>query len=141
MVGIRDLIELKKTGRERDYVIIGALAQRLESARDQLATSRSPEAIARLIAQHPELLAAAAGQRPWLAKHVQAHPEAIAIDLDQERREWMRLDRERLAVFHRAAEPWRAHWVDLSTRLAGRPLAKQHQDLCRAPTLHLPMSP
>ncbi|NJK90782.1 MAG: hypothetical protein HC904_02470 [Blastochloris sp.] len=40
-VGLRELAELKKTNREKDYAVIGELARKLISVEDQLLYSRS----------------------------------------------------------------------------------------------------
>lgn len=127
VVGIDDLIELKKTDRERDYVIIGALAQRISDPLAELLASRSPTRLAALALAHPGLLPTAALTRPLLGQLAAADEDAIASLLDRERRDLMRLNRERLAAYQRAAEPWRQLWPSLGPALAGQPLAEQHR--------------
>lgn len=139
VVGIPDLIELKRTDRERDYVIIGALAQRLGDPALELVRGRDPERIASLRRSHPALAAAAQAERPWLA--TAADPDIIAEHLDAERRADMRRNRERLATYATAAARWRDAWPDLAPRLAGTALPDVHAALCAAAADLLPEQP
>lgn len=55
-VGLRDLAELKKTNREKDYAVIGDLARRMTDVTDQLLYSRSARDLETLAADRAELL-------------------------------------------------------------------------------------
>jgi hypothetical protein len=139
VVGIPDLIELKRTDRERDYVIIGALAQRLGDPAIELAHGRDPERIAALLRTQPTLRAAAAMVRPWLASTSEA--EAIAELLDAERRADMRRNRERLASYTNAAVRWQDAWPRLAERIGSLSLPAAHAAMCAAADGLLPESP
>jgi hypothetical protein len=141
VVGLHDLIELKKTDRERDYVIIGALAQHLDDPHAELLASRSPMRLRQLAATHPTLLAQGIPDRRLLAEIAGADEDAIAVLLDAERRDLMRANRERLAMFQRAAEAWRTAWMALPATLPRLPLAEQHRILVDAAGHTLPLTP
>ena len=66
-VDARNLIELKKTNREKDYAVIGELARLLTDPEEQLLTSRSARDILDMASRHPGLAASLAEQRPALA--------------------------------------------------------------------------
>lgn len=125
VVGVSDLIALKKTNRERDYAVIGELARRLHDPPAILRESRSPRDLLALAAQRPDLLPAAQAARPALL--ALAHGEdALAAALDAERRQLIRRNEERLGRYLVAAAAWRAAWPDLERRVAGKDLAAAH---------------
>jgi hypothetical protein len=134
------LAELKKTNREKDYAVIGELARRMSDAGLELLYSRSARDLIGLAREHPDRLAAAAAVRPLLAR-LGTDREEVERLLDQERRELMRRNEERLDRYRRAAEAWAAEWPRLGRDLAARPLAEAHEIMrARAASL-LPAAP
>ena len=85
VVDARDLIEIKKTNREKDYAVIGDLARLLTEPRDLLLASRSARDIMDLAVRHPDLLASLVARRPALAA-VGEDLDALEAALDAERR-------------------------------------------------------
>lgn len=65
VVGLEPLAKLKKTNREKDYVVIGDLARRMEAPRSQVLYSRSARDLIRLAEAHRELVEELAEQRPF----------------------------------------------------------------------------
>lgn len=124
VVGMADLIALKQTDRERDYVIIGALAERLGDPEIELEHGRDPERLAELVSEQLELPPAVRSTRPWLAPGLDA--DAIAMHLDSERRVAMRRNRGRLDAYGLAAARWREAWPQLAPRLQAVSLAEAH---------------
>ncbi|GDY12533.1 hypothetical protein LBMAG53_14110 [Planctomycetota bacterium] len=139
VIAIDHLIELKKTNRERDYAVIGELARRLTDPRSALRQSRSARDLLALVGQHPELLAAAAAERPALTAAADGE-DALGAALDSERRQLIKKNEERLALFLAAAQPWRQHWIALERSLVGLPLAEAHRRLVAAAEIRLPQA-
>ncbi len=55
-VNVRDLAEIKKTNREKDYVVIGELVRLMSNAHDQFLYSRSAGDLMNLAEKHPDIL-------------------------------------------------------------------------------------
>ena len=70
-VNTKDLAELKKTNREKDYVVIGELARLMKAPREQLLYSRSARDLISLAEKYPQLIKDVAKQRPLLEKYSQ----------------------------------------------------------------------
>ena len=87
--GRRDLAEMKKTDREKDYAVIGELARLMEDPADQLLYSRSARDLMELGEQHAALRSSLVGQRP-VRNAVSRGCDALEAALDAERRELMR---------------------------------------------------
>jgi hypothetical protein len=136
VVGMADLIALKQTDRERDYVIIGALAERLADPEVELEHGRDPERLVELLRDRPDLPPAVRSARPWLTPGLDV--DAIAVLLDAERRTAMRRNRERLDAYGLAAARWREAWPQLAPRLQAVPLAEAHANMVEAATRLLP---
>ncbi len=124
-VDLRRLAELKKTNREKDYVVIGELARRLKDPREQLLYSRSARDLVTLAQQHPALVAELAGRRPALAATADG-PEAVEVALDAERRALIHANEQRLRAYAEAAFAWRAAWTEIERATAGMPLRHAH---------------
>ena len=124
--GVRDLVNLKKTNREKDYAVIGELARLMPDPGDQMLASRSARDLIRLEAEHPDLLAGLIAQRPVLAE-VSAGRDRLEAGLDEERRMLIRANEERLRAYMEAAEPWAAVWPAVEREMAGMPLCEAHQ--------------
>ncbi len=139
-VGLRDLADLKKTNREKDYPVIGELARRMTLPRDTFMYSRSARDLIALATKHPELLTPCTAERPAL-KEI-AHGEArLAAALDAERRDLMRVNEERLAKYLDASRPWQSAWPAIQSEIAGLPLSTAHAALIKAAEGTLPFSP
>lgn len=137
VVGIPELIELKKTNREKDYAVIGELARHLVDPQAVLRQSRSARDLLALAGDHPELLAAAQAERPALLALSQGE-EPLAAALDAERRQLIRANEQRLGRFLAAAQGWRQEWIALERSLGGLPLAEAHPRLVEAAERLLP---
>jgi len=127
-VDVRRLAELKKTNRERDYVVIGELARALPEPRDQLLYSRSARDLLALTRRFPALAAALLSERPLLARAADGL-EALETALDAERRALMRQNEERLRRYLVAAERWRAAWPSIEQAVADLPLMRAHAQI------------
>lgn len=124
-VGVRDLIELKKTNREKDYPVIGDLARMLTDPLARMLQSRSAQDLLRMADEHPAALSAALPQRPALAA-VALGRDALEAALDDERRRLMRANEARLAAYLDAARPWADLWPAVEREIAGLPLGEAH---------------
>ncbi|MGO9113417.1 MAG: hypothetical protein ACLP9L_29655 [Thermoguttaceae bacterium] len=124
-VDVRNLIELKKTNREKDYAVIGELARLLTKPEEQLLTSRSARDILDTASRHPGLAASLTEKRPMLAA-VAAGIEAVETALDAERRAMIRANERRLNRYLQAATAWTAAWPKLSKEIEGLPLPDAH---------------
>ncbi len=123
---VADLIEIKKTNREKDYAVIGEMARLLPRPEDQLLASRSARDLLRLSEAHPDLVARLVPRRPLLARCPEGR-EALEAALDAERRELMHRNEERLARYLAAAEAWAQAWPSVSREIAGKPLREAHR--------------
>ena len=65
-VSISDLVELKKTNREKDYAVIGELSRCLKDASEQMLSSRSVRDLMQLSDTHAALVSQLAAKRPLL---------------------------------------------------------------------------
>ncbi len=140
VVGIRQLVELKKTDREKDYVAIGELARRLEDPAERLLCSRSARDILALAAEHPALSERLSLRRPVLAEAKKGQ-DALEVALDAERRALVRANEARLFRYERAAEPFAASWAEVAKSTAGLPLPEAHQIVVRRAEALLSFSP
>jgi hypothetical protein len=125
VIGLKELAQLKKTNREKDYAIIGEAARLMEDVQDQALFSRSARDLLALAEQHPDVIEAAAAERPALS--VVAHGrEALEAALDAERRELIHENERRLETYMQAAEPWSSRWPEVARRVADMELADAH---------------
>lgn len=125
-VNARDLVEIKKTNREIDYAVIGELARLMSDPRDQFLCSRSPSDLIELADRHPQLASELAERRPLL-RFVPEGERRLEEALDAERRELMRANKERLAVYMNATKVWSAAWPELKRQVVGMPLKEAHE--------------
>ncbi len=139
LIGLRPLIELKKTNRERDYAVIGELSRLISDEREQLLVSRSARDILRIAEQFPDAFQNAQTIRPCLVAANQGR-EALEIELDAERRHLMKANEERLQNYMQAASIWRKEWRTVKKEVDGCPLAKAHQHICKKAEDLLPMN-
>jgi hypothetical protein len=140
IVGLEDLVEIKKTNREKDYAVIGELARLIHDPTQQLLHSRSARDILSLVDSNPDSLAEAAARRPLLMVAAEGR-ERLEQALDEERRGLMRANEERLARYLRAAEAWAAAWPGVQREIDGLPLPAAHEIVTARAERSLPFSP
>jgi len=138
-LGAIELADMKKTNREKDYVVIGELARRMADLDSQILYSRSARDLIALAEQHPDRVARLAGRRPAL-EAVEHGREALEAALDAERRQLIRANEERLARYLDAAKPWAAVWPELSRQMEGLRLSEAHQLMVRRADELLPFA-
>ena len=125
VVDVRDLVELKKTNREKDYAVIGELARMLPDPADQLLISRSARDLTELARQHSRLVDALAETRPLL-RGISRGTGPLEAALDAERRTLMHANERRLKAYMRAAEDWSAMWPEVARQVVGLSLLQAH---------------
>ena len=139
-VGVRELAELKKTNREKDYVVIGELARLLTDPQDQLLFSRSARDIIALAEQHPALIKTLVARRPVLISAAKGL-EDLEAALDAERRQLIHANEHRLHRYLLAAERWRAMWPVVAQEIEGMPLGEAHRIVVERASDALPEQP
>jgi hypothetical protein len=122
----KDLAEMKKTNREKDYVVIGELARAMPNLDDQILCSRSARDLLRIAEEHPDRVQRWVRIRPVLQSIAQGR-EALEAALDGERRQLIRANEERLAKYMEASKPWAAVWPDVSKHMQGLDLPEAHR--------------
>jgi len=125
VVAPEPLAQLKKTNREKDYVVIGELARRMGSPRSQLLFSRSARDLMRIAQAHPETVREIVAERPVLEKIGEGQSE-LESALDAERRALMHSNEKRLALYREASREWSEIWFEVSTEIADLPLVEAH---------------
>jgi hypothetical protein len=134
-LGAVDLADMKKTNHEKDYVVIGELARRMQDLDNQILYSRSARDLIALAEQHPDRVQRLTDRRPVLVAIGQGR-EALEVALDAERRQLIRANEERLAKYMDPAKPWAAAWPALSREMDGLVLSEAHRLMVqRAETL------
>jgi len=129
-VGLVHLARMKQTDREKDYVVIGELARRMQDPADQIRYSRSAMDLMRLGDSHPDLIARILQERPVLAM-IQKGRERLEAALDAERRTLIHANELRLAGYEAAASQWMEQWPGLADQIQGLPLLEAHQLIVR----------
>lgn len=129
-VNLRDLAELKKTNREKDYVVIGELARRMKNIDDQFLYSRSARDLIRLATEHPEQVRTLSQKRPVLLV-IPKGLEELESALDAERRNLIHANEERLAKYMAASEAWAGIWTGIVNEIEGLALSEAHTVLVK----------
>jgi hypothetical protein len=137
--GVRELVLMKMTMREKDYPIIGELARRLESIDDQFLFSRSARDLIALAENHP-IPPAILTSRPLL-EIIREGEDALAAALDHERRQMMKADEARLSSYKAASESWEVSWPSLAKEISSLPLDAAHERIVAAAETLLPQHP
>lgn len=119
-LGLKELADLKKTNREKDYTVIGELARKLTSPKDQLLYSRSAR---------EALKAADSGL------------EELEDSLDKERRRMMKENEIRLDKYEKASTAWASLWPELNQTNSHLPLYEAHANIIAAAGGVLPYEP
>jgi hypothetical protein len=139
-VNLKDLAELKKTNREKDYVVIGEIARLMKAPLDQLSFSRSARDIINLARKYPGLVIEAAQQRPLLAEISKGRGKLEEL-LDAEKRAFIHSNENRLVLYLKAAEKWTTLWPSTKKTISGKPLLVAHQQMVQQAEGVLPFSP
>ncbi|OGL48858.1 MAG: hypothetical protein A2161_11205 [Candidatus Schekmanbacteria bacterium RBG_13_48_7] len=139
-VDLKNLAELKKTNREKDYAVIGELARLMEDPRDQLLYSRSARDLVDRAKRYPDLVIELRSRRPVLTK-LDEEIEIIEKELDAERRALMHANERRLEIFLKTAEKWATAWSSVEKEISGLPLCDAHALLVRHAEKLLPFYP
>lgn len=140
VVGLEQLADIKKTNREKDYAVIGELARLMEDPRSRFLYSRSARDLIRLAKEEPGLLSELLPKRPALTAVSQGR-EPLERALDEERRQLMRKNEERLARYRKASRRWESLWPEVSKEIAGLTLPQAHQTLVSRAEGVLPFDP
>ena len=123
--GPRLLMQIKQTGREKDWPIVGQLARLLTDPMEQLLCSRSARDLIALAAAHPQQLESATRQRPALQSLGLGFDE-LRLALERERFAAMDLDAARIRAFVAATRDLERMWPELDRRTQGLPLRAAH---------------
>ena len=140
IVNVRQLAELKKTNREKDYAVIGELARLMKNPEDEMMFSRSARDLIKLAAAHPELVKQLVPKRPAL-KAINEGEHQLEKALDAERRELMHANEARLQRYMKSAEAWASLWPDVSSAIEGLPLKEAHKVVVSRAEGVLPFEP
>ncbi|MEM4248151.1 MAG: hypothetical protein QXH80_02705 [Candidatus Nanoarchaeia archaeon] len=136
----RILAEMKKTNREKDYVVIGELARKMESIEDMFLYSRSARDILKLASSYPQILDKVKSQREILAK-LPCSLEKLEEELDAEKRRLIHENEERLAKFANASKNWADKWPKVLPLIENLPLFDAHKIVCKEAENVLPFKP
>jgi hypothetical protein len=137
-VGLVDLARMKKTNREKDYVVIGELARRMSDVRDQLRYSRSARDIEAITGERPDLAVELVKERPVLSA-IPRGRSALEAALDAERRELIHLNEARLEAYRRSASRWSEVWAEVQRETDGMDLLEAHEHLVKRAESALPL--
>ena len=140
VIELEALAEIKKTNREKDYVVIGELARRMETPRSQLLYSRSARDLLRLAKEHGDLAEDLAELRPVLQR-IGDGRDVLEQALDSERRALIRKNEVRLAKYREVMQGWSKIWPEVSAEIAALPLLEAHAKLVERATGVLPFAP
>ena len=140
LVDVRRLVELKKTNREKDYVVIGELARRLQEPRDRFLASRSARDLLALAQEHPVLQRELSSVRPALQAATDGR-DALERALAAERRALIRTNEARLRRYLEAAAAWALAWPRVAREIRGLPLPEAHTILIQRAEDVLPYVP
>lgn len=138
VVSLSQLVRMKQTDREKDYVVIGELARRMTDPVDCLRFSRSAEDLTQLADRHPEIVKQLTCERPLLGV-IKAGLERLEAALDAERRTLMHVNSRRLDRFEEASGQWRKRWPEIVSQITSVPLREAHAILVKEAETFLPV--
>jgi hypothetical protein len=138
VVPLEMLAALKKTNREKDYVIIGELARQMKEIDAQLLFSRSSRDLLEIAEKFPERISSLVVTRPLLKEIAKGEQEALEIALDAERRALIKVNEHRLAEYSQAARGWMEQWAGIERQAVELPLRKAHALIVNAAEKVLP---
>lgn len=139
-LGLKELADLKKTNREKDYAVIGELARKLTSPKDQLLYSRSARDLLEMKKLHPREWQKATAAREAL-KAADSGLEELEDSLDKERRRMMKENEIRLDKHEKASTAWASLWPGLNQTNSHLPLYEAHANIIAAAEGVLPYEP
>ena len=125
-VDLADLAELKKTNREKDYVVIGELSRKMNSLEDTIRYSRSARDLFDLYVKTPESVISILFER-GIGKDALKDITILETALDAERRRLMRANETRLLKYLSASQAWSEIWKDVEKEIAGLSLMDAHK--------------
>ncbi|NJM36463.1 MAG: hypothetical protein HC845_00495 [Akkermansiaceae bacterium] len=129
--GLKELLLMKLTMREKDYPIVGELARRLKNVDERLLFSRSARDLLQIAKDNPHAVDQLIASRPLLSR-IKDGEDAVAAALDAERRSFMKADEARLATYQKAAQPWESAWPALAPKISNLSLSQAHAVICDA---------
>jgi hypothetical protein len=106
---------------------------------DQLLYSRSARDLIRLAGAYPYLIEKLVRQRPLLSM-TDRSADDLARALDDERRELIRKNENRLKQYLQASREWQAYWPELNAEIERMPLVEAHPVIVEHATMYLPYS-
>jgi len=139
-VDLIDLIELKKTNREKDYAVIGEIARKIPDTDNRLRYSRSAREIHDLCKKFPELASRIATERPQVIRAA-ADIDHLETALDAERRQMIHENEKRLLTYMTAASKWAESWKTVEQEISGLPLMDAHKIMVEKAKDLLPFGP
>jgi hypothetical protein len=139
-ISLRDLAEIKKTMRDKDYPIIGQIAKIMPMIREQILYSRSAHQLEQLKIDFPELVEQLIPERPLLST-IKSGTAVLKEELDRERRTLEDADAIRLKAYTVASLKWKSAWIDLEKTVKDLPLTKAHEIIVQEASAVLPFSP
>ncbi|MBN1981059.1 MAG: hypothetical protein JW795_05985 [Chitinivibrionales bacterium] len=125
-VDLTDLAELKKTNREKDFVIIGELARRMGSVEEQLRYSRSAKDILEIYQKKSQMVLEILRQRGIESESLKS-VDALEIALDAERRRLIHRNEAHLLKYIEASQEWSDQWKEIEKQVHGCTLLEAHQ--------------
>ena len=124
-VNARDLAEMKKTNREKDYAVIGELARHMTNLDEQILYSRSARDLLRIAVEHPGRVEALVQKRPALLLVAKGLDE-LEVALDAERRKLIHVNEQRIARCSAASLARAEAWPRVAREIEGLPLGEAH---------------
>jgi hypothetical protein len=134
------LADIKKTNREKDYVVIGELARKMDDPKDQILYSRSARDLINLAHKYPQILESLSPQRPLL-KVISQGLERLEQALDAERRALIHENERRIRGYIESAQAWSKAWVKVEQENRSLSLIEAHRRIVEAALVHLPFQP
>jgi hypothetical protein len=139
-VNARQLAEIKKTNREKDYAVIGELARLMRDPAEKLLYSRSARDLIALASEYPALTRTFSPMRPLL-RQVGKQLEPLEAALDAERRALIHANERRLAAYRAAATRWTEAWPAIEKEIRNATLPAAHDIVVRRALDCLPFKP
>ncbi|MBA7698054.1 hypothetical protein ES703_106728 [subsurface metagenome] len=139
-MGVKDLAELKKTNREKDYVVIGELARLMTNIQNQFLYSRSAGDLINLAKTYPDIFYDLVKERPNVLNMIPRGREKLETALDAERRKLIHANEKRLKVYMEAASAWSSIWPDVAKEIADCPLMEAHAIIVKRAEKVLPFT-
>ncbi|MDZ4789499.1 MAG: hypothetical protein SH807_11225 [Blastochloris sp.] len=139
-VGVSELAELKKTNREKDYVILGELARKITDIDGQIFYSRSARDLMELKTSHPDAWQEGLKKREIL-QSATLGLESLEAALDREKRLLIRENEVRLDRYEKASTAWSVCWQKLSKQNNKHNLMDTHANLIAHAEGVLPYEP